>query len=150
MTEEKNQNIELYKYRSLHNFKRLLDIFINNRLYASKYSNLNDIREGIYSHDGSMSEIKIEKIKQIKQNKKICSLSISSNSSTMWANYADNHEGICIKVKIDDSKAEQRKVIYGNILSNVQKIQNITERSIVKEILTCKEECWRCEEEMRV
>jgi len=38
----------LYKYRSLVNFERILDIILNQRLYCSKYDELNDPFEGLF------------------------------------------------------------------------------------------------------
>ena len=46
-----------YKYRSLKDFKFFMDIIVNNRLYAAKYNELNDIREGHYMQDGSLKKI---------------------------------------------------------------------------------------------
>ena len=39
----------LYKYRSLTNFERILDITLNQRLYCSTYDKLNDPFEGIFA-----------------------------------------------------------------------------------------------------
>ena len=41
----------LYKYRSLEDFKKLVDILINKRLYASHYKDLNDPMEGQYYYN---------------------------------------------------------------------------------------------------
>lgn len=37
-----------YKFRSLQNLKRFIDIILNERLYASRYNELNDPMEGVY------------------------------------------------------------------------------------------------------
>ena len=42
----------LYKYKSLDNLMWILDIILNKRLYAAKYTELNDPMEGIFKHRG--------------------------------------------------------------------------------------------------
>ena len=42
----------LFKYRSLENWRWLLDILVNNRLYAAPFKDLNDPMEGRYFYFG--------------------------------------------------------------------------------------------------
>lgn len=141
-----------YKYRSLENFKFFMDILINNRLYAAKYTELNDIREGFYQHDGSLEKITIQEIKNIKDDIRICSLSKTSKNQPMWAHYASNHTGVVIKLKIKiiDDNIRIEPVNYGTIKTDVAYTDSFNHCSIAKEILTCKEKIWEYEEEIRV
>ena len=41
-----------YKYRSLQDFERILDIIVNKRLYGAVYKDLNDPMEGKFNKDG--------------------------------------------------------------------------------------------------
>lgn len=47
-----------YKFRSLENIKRFLDILINERLYAARYDKLNDPMEGSYLVDSHCCPLK--------------------------------------------------------------------------------------------
>jgi len=38
----------LYKYKTIGSFRFLLDIIVNQRLYAAKYNKLNDPMEGLF------------------------------------------------------------------------------------------------------
>lgn len=46
-----------FKFRSLSNLKRFLDILVNERLYTSRYDELNDPMEGAYLTDERHSHI---------------------------------------------------------------------------------------------
>ena len=50
MIDLKNQIF--YKYRSLENLDRFLDIIVNNRLYGAVYNTLNDPMEGKFNKQG--------------------------------------------------------------------------------------------------
>ena len=138
-----------YKYRSFDNFKFFIDILLNNRLYAAKYNELNDIREGIYSHDGTLEKDIISDIKNDKVNLRICSLSKSNNIQPMWAHYANNHKGIAIGIKLSNDKYSIENVDYSGIKRDVSSA-NIHDESIAKKILSCKETEWRYEKEVRI
>ena len=42
-----------YKYRSLENWRFVLDIFLNKRFYAAPFASLNDPMEGRYYYVGN-------------------------------------------------------------------------------------------------
>ena len=46
----KKESETLYKYRSLSNLKRLIEIVLDGKMYASRYKDLNDPMEGYYSY----------------------------------------------------------------------------------------------------
>ena len=91
----------LYKYRSLSNYKILIDILANNRLYAANFKQLNDPMEGVYFFYND--ELKEEFRKNINEGKNglgICSLSKGNDVELLWAHYANGERGICIGLSI--------------------------------------------------
>lgn len=139
----------LYKYRSLKDFKFFMDIILNNRLYAAKYNELNDIREGHYMHDGSLKKITIDDIREIKENTRICSVTTNYKSQPMWVHYADNHTGVVIGFRIKDNNVRHEKVKYTGIKKSVNNnLSNI--QSLADDILMHKEQDWKYEEEVRI
>src|ERR1051325_10389346 len=105
------QNEVLYKYRSLQNWKFLLDIFLNKRLYAAMYKELNDPMEGRYSYrDDILSREFKRTVANQKQEWKICSLSINFLNTLMWSYYADGHRGIAIGIKVKNRNSNHCSV----------------------------------------
>lgn len=135
-----------YKFRSTQNFKYLIDILVNQRLYASTYKNLNDAMEGIYIANG----LKPSKLKSIKEGKeliKICSLSTDKEHPLLWGHYADGSRGICIGLKITGHNLDKKQIIYDGI-PEIRKV--IDDKKTVKEILTHKDSSWEYEKELRI
>lgn len=139
----------LYKYRSLKDFKFFMDIVVNNRLYAAKYNELNDIREGHYKHDGSLKKITIDNIKGIKEDTRICSATTNTKSQPMWAHYADNHTGVVIGFRINDNEVRRELVKYDEIKKGVN--NNLSGMQfLADDILMHKEKDWKYEKEVRI
>jgi len=140
------QNDIYYKYRSLENFERFIDILVNERFYAASYKDLNDIMEGLYIDLGLKPEVSRE-IKSSKENYKICSFSKINNDSLLWAHYADGCKGVCIGCKITDLNVSIGNVEYKGLAV----IENCFQTNITAiEILLHKEETWKYEKEVRV
>ena len=138
-----------YKYRSLDNFKNFVDIILNSRIYAAPYFDLNDPMEGLYTYaEGSINRDMVNKIKGEKTRLRICSLSRRADSTLMWSHYADSHKGIAIGVEVNQ-KHEIRPVTYEG-LSYVENATRLGSHETAKNVLTCKLEPWRYEEEERV
>ncbi|MDR0853778.1 MAG: DUF2971 domain-containing protein [Clostridiales Family XIII bacterium] len=157
-----------YKYRSLENFGRIVDIFLNNRLYAAGFNEQNDFREGIFTFLGFdrtkvLDELRVndtemssdllsletrEKLLEWKCEFRILSLSKTDKSQVMWSHYADNHKGIVIGVEIDTDNYRVEEIIYKEIphLSNCITINEETALRILKH----KSEEWLHEKEVRV
>ena len=93
----------LYKYRSLQNFGRFVDILINQRLYCPVFTELNDPMEGFFWHSRSLSKKRLNEIMKEKFSYKICSLSQSWQDIGLWTFYADEGRGCCIGVEKDGS-----------------------------------------------
>ena len=138
-----------FKYRSLENFKNFVDIILNNRIYAAPYFDLNDPMEGLYTYnEGTLNRDMVNKIKGEKKRLRICSLSRRSDSTLMWAHYADSHSGVAIGLVVD-GKHEIRPVNYEG-LSYVQNATKFGSHETAKNILSYKLEPWSYEEEERV
>lgn len=138
----------LYKYRSLDNFKNLVDIILKNRLYAAQYKDLNDPMEGqYYYHQGELNRTIRDKILEEKGTLRILSLSRINNNQLMWSHYADGHKGIAIGVKIDNEKYDVQPIEYDGIVTIRNSDYN---GQTAREILRHKLEVWSYEEEVRV
>ena len=47
---ETNKDQVLYKYRAFTSFENVVDIIVNQRLYAASFKNMNDPMEGCYGY----------------------------------------------------------------------------------------------------
>lgn len=138
MQEEKEY---LYKYRSLKNFARFVDILMNNRLFASTYTQLDDAMEGRFIRPVGTDKALLNKIKNDKENYYICSLTKNPNSSPMWALYADEHRGCCIELEVTSKCWTRVKVKYTTTMPNIQ--------NSVEDIITTKSKEWEHQDEIR-
>lgn len=138
----------LYKYRGLSNFRFFTDIILQNRLFASKYSELNDPMEGQYYYDNGElnSEIR-SKILNEKNSYRICSLSRKKDNELMWSHYAGGHKGVAIGLRINKNKYSVRPIQYTGLAYMTN--QHLNSESPL-EILSHKLEVWSYEEEERV
>lgn len=141
------RNQTFYKYRSLENFEFILDILLNQRLFATTYENLNDPMEGIYEHWGLKDEL-IKAVNEGKKNTKICSLSTIKDEPLLWAHYADGSRGICIGLKV----IEKYQDVYGDnvFYKGTPIIGNIVDSNdTARNILLFKHKSWEYEREFR-
>lgn len=152
MLEIKIDAPKLYKYRSLRDLKKFLDIIVNKRLYGAKYLFLNDPMEGQFNFDISpkMEHSDIQRLFDERANAIICSLSKSCNKDgvpnkgIMWSMYADEHRGCCIEIENDDDNWKKVDVYYSSLPPLV------TDPDIkVTDILSIKSKQWAYEEEVR-
>ena len=168
----------LYKYRSLTNLERVLDIILNQRLYCSKYEELNDPFEGLFIEtiNITMSDfrrmkrfpplfakmpIKIEKVRKAKDLNffdgaidkiKICSLSSDLKDVRLWSYYADGHKGIVFEVDFTGLEANIHKVKYHKTLPPCPAVRSILGRELAKshDLFSHKTEHWEFESEYRI
>ncbi|MGF1693973.1 DUF2971 domain-containing protein [Photobacterium kagoshimensis] len=139
----------LYKYRGISDLKFLVDIFLNNRLYAAKYTDMNDPMEGVYRYKSDyVTRDLIEEIRIEKRNIGICSLSEDSSNDLMWAHYAEGHKGVAIGVRIKGGN-EIRNIKYEG-LSKLTSTKYHDGYESALNILTHKLEAWDYEQEVRV
>lgn len=144
--------MSVFKYRSLTDLKRVLDIIVNKRLYGAKYLSLNDPMEGQFDFDLSdkFSHPALQQLFDDRAKTLICSLSKKSNSKgipnngILWSMYADEHRGCCIEVEVDDPEWREVNVYYS-------KLPPIVDNPHVQviDILSIKYNQWEYENEVR-
>lgn len=141
-----------YKYRSLQDLKRFLDIIVNKRLYGARYLSLNDPMEGQFEFDlnDSFTQPALQQLFDERAKTIICSLSKKCNSKgipnngILWSMYADEHRGCCIEVEPDDPNWRKVDVYYS-------KLPPIVDNPHVQviDILSIKFDQWEYENEVR-
>lgn len=131
-----------YKFRSLQNLKRFIDIILNERLYASRYDELNDPMEGVYLTDPSYRGI-IRSLREEKYKTRICSLSKDYRHTLLWSHYADSHTGCCIEVSAVNERELPTTVNY---IEHIPVVDHMKEG---KELLSHKSTVWEYEKEVR-
>lgn len=134
----------LYKYRSLANMKRFIDILMNRRLYASKYLELNDPMEGYFLYDKMIPRHIVSELRDERAVTYICSLSKTYRNGLMWSMYGDEHKGCCIKLRVTSPNWTKVEVDY----KSVKTVVTNSDASIEK-ILGAKSVQWQHEKEVR-
>ena len=143
----------LYKYRGLEPWEFFLDILVNNRLYAAKFTSLNDPMEGVFTY--SQDDTSPSFVEQIINNKTqlgICSLSEVHNSTLMWSYYAGAHKGVVLGLEVVSDAPDivsVSKVTYprDNIFRGLLGSDAATE---ARKVLSKKLRPWKHEREVRV
>ena len=141
----KKESEVLYKYRTLSNLKRLIEIVLDSKLYASRYKDLNDPMEGYYTYTKEIAPYKKE-INKLKKDSLICSLSKSNNIGMMWIMYADEGKGCCLEIEVGGNTTwEHIEVEYK---TEIPKITDTTDINI-ESIFKYKSSVWKYEQEVR-
>jgi len=143
-----------YKYRSLENWKFVLDIFLNRRLYAASFETLNDPMEGryFYFNDEVTKQFRAAILNR-KAGWRICSLSKTASNTLMWSYYASGHQGIAIGVSIRPvrgSDLQLKDVRYDREVHVGPRKVGRTVDDVALDILTQKQLAWEHEKEVRV
>lgn len=128
----------LYKFRSLQNLRRFLDILVRKRLYMAHCNEMNDPMEGVFLLDPSKKHL-LKDIWSNKYKKLICCFSTDYRHTLLWSHYADSHRGCCLEVDVT-SKLSPYIVHYS---------QTIPETDKCEEILAHKSNYWEYENEVR-
>ena len=136
-----------YKYRTLDNFQFLLDIIVNNRLYAAKFDDLNDPMEGAYTTKDIVDDAFHDELKEHIGKIKICSLSENSDSPLMWAHYANGNRGCVIGLELPVN-AKPQAVKYDGP-SQINLYREMTPEERARKVLTYKSDFWENEQEIR-
>lgn len=137
----------LYKYRTLDNFQFLLDIIVNNRLYAAKFDDMNDPMEGAYTVQDMVDDAFHQELEESLGKVKICSLSEDGDHPLMWAHYANGNRGCVIGVELPED-ANSEAVRYEGP-SSIQLSHASTPEERARTVLTYKNDFWDYEQEVR-
>ena len=136
-----------YKFRDLKNYKYILDIFLNQRLYSSSFRNLNDNFEGQFFSEAFNKSTRNRLNPNKKEHLSICSFSKNYKNHLMWSHYADGHRGIVIGFEIQDSDSIVDKVNYNGLASFQTFPQKFDEFKLV---FLNKLNEWEYEQEYRI
>jgi len=142
-----------YKYRSLDNWKFIIDIVVNSRLYAAPFQLLNDPMEGRYYYFGETVTQGFRKaISQSKRRRNICSLSQERANTLLWSYYAGGHTGVAFGVQVPSvgKDVEIRLVRYDNGVYLGRDVLRQNPDRVALDILTQKQVPWQHEREVRV
>jgi len=150
----------LYKFKSLRNIEHVFDILHNQRLFCTKYSNLNDPFEGIFFvvvsiptpglPVGQKMTHNVDNIYPQSGHIKICSLSNRFDDVRLWAHYADGFKGITIAIDFSDIEPSLYEVRYFSGLPQFLDLNILGKSNIPPEILARKTEHWKYEAEYRI
>ncbi|MDP3882764.1 MAG: hypothetical protein Q8Q48_01780 [Candidatus Staskawiczbacteria bacterium] len=150
--------MRIYKFRSLANetdYCRLRNILETGYFWCSKFFELNDPMEGVFSLSGENDGIidrGISDIYSLKNEYKICAFSGREGflNPAMWGYYTNGFKGVAIEIEIEENKVE--KISYKeNILEIFLHRNTDTPEfdAIVKNIFTKKLKAWEREDEYR-
>ncbi len=163
--------MKLYKFRSIENLEYLFDILINQRLYCSEYQFLNDPFEGTYiskksnpffimvgqgfagqgiagSSDHVTKVNNIDDLVVSSNKKRICSLSSSYSDVRLWSFYASSHSGVAVEIDFSNNLDDIYEVKY---LESFPEFGNtILTAPSVEQVLSCKTNHWKYENEIRI
>lgn len=139
-----------YKYRSLDNWRFLLDILLEKRLYAASFRDLNDPMEGRYHYQGdSVTRAFRSAIRASKDEWRICSLSEHPKSTLMWSYYAGGHTGVVLGVNVKRRTGQRvRPILYDQTMHVGSSRKSPSD--VALEILSQKQMSWSHEHEVRV
>lgn len=144
-----NMKRTIYKFGSLNEFTR--DIIITEKFFFSDWEKMNDPMEGFFQYYKSEhSKQEIDALYTEKTKYGISCFSKTYNEILMWSHYADNHNGICIEVEIDDllcSKIKIKDIEYKKNIQMLLRDDETTPDAI--ELLSKKITKWSYEKEVR-
>lgn len=147
--------MKFYKYKSVDYIE---DVLVNQRLYCSKFDELNDPMEWAFTSENENREIEKLLHETKKDSWRICCLSRSEQYGLMWSMYADSHRGVCIEVEVDiDNPTEDDEILeykdgwfYGKIayIPNMTKLHDVNRHDVTR-VLWNKSKQWEHEQEFR-
>lgn len=134
-----------YKYRKIVDNEYFSSILINEQLFCSPYDKLNDPSEWYFESKERFDQKFLDEHKNVYR---ICCLSATYWNNLMWCLYANDHQGCCIEVEIDESKIEKGplQTIKVNYSQEVMRHDNLL---TVSDVLQHKTLDWEHEEETR-
>lgn len=149
----------LYRYRAItdETIDREIESISKSTIYGSAFTRLNDPMEGIYAFDNKKLQTPFSEILNLimmdKLSWRICSFSEEYNNELMWAHYAGQSQGVCIRY--NTSALEGVDASVERFLVRVaykRKPALIRERSdeAILKVLSQKSFRWAKEKEWRV
>lgn len=147
--------MKAYKFRSAAQADRIFDILLNQRLYCSRWSNLNDPMEGVFGHVSRAgqhddAQLLSEKIRSETNNYRVCSLAGTFDCHLLWAHYADGFNGVAIEVDLPDDDPLIGNVEYRGVFAFVHYEPTISPEDAARSVLLSKYQEWRYEQEVRI
>ena len=159
----------VYKFRSNDNIRQDTFSLLENKLYASRLSDLNDPFEStIIDYFGDIFKDKDELsglLKRIKNEVGIYSMSCDKKGKRivleelMWAHYANSHKGFCIEYDLDILRQSLKLGLLDNadlfeVAYNDLDIRSFALKRVQKDVketlLSFKSPSWRYENEVRL
>ncbi|MBY0296333.1 MAG: DUF2971 domain-containing protein [Methylobacterium sp.] len=155
----------LYRYRGLGEigsklsgtFTRELSALAEPYVWCSNFEKMNDPMEGFFrpsTRFRNTPEFK-EKFKTIyaaKQKIGIVSFSDDKSNDLMWAHYAGNYSGICIRYRAEELLASLPDGVRLARLGYSDRLPRLTQENeeSIRTILSQKKSCWAYEREWRI
>lgn len=154
-----SKNTVFQKYRKFNgNEERVRSIIKTKKLYAPKFTHLNDYAEGIFYYPNSEKKDEIwDGILGMKNSYGICSFSCEDEpkfNPLLWAHYADESKGIMINFTLGEEIWEEheqyilKEIEYGNGYPFYDQNKSYEENAV--NIMVQKNEAWSYEKEYRV
>lgn len=140
-------SVKLYKFRALSSdtdLCRATDILCSGRFWCSRFWELNDAMEGVYSFYLDTPHQETETLFQKKGALALCSFSgrQALEKLIMWGYYANGLKGIAIEIEIEDDSV--REMTYQDAPPMLD-----AKGLAAEEILTRKSKAWKHEHEYR-
>ncbi|MBW8638195.1 DUF2971 domain-containing protein [Hoeflea sp. WL0058] len=154
----------LFRYRPLGSIEladQELGAILNNFLWCSRYSALNDPMEGFFGASPWLSkQTTYKKLADEILNQKhtvgICCFSDTNDNELMWTHYASNYAGICVAYSthdlcagLDDS-VHIARVAYNNTPPRIGRADKDDPQRSARKILSHKKSSWFYEREWRL
>lgn len=143
-----------YKYRSLSDFERFLDIIVNKRLYGAIYKELNDPMEGKFNKTG-LNRDDFDPIFKKLNTTRICSLLTKQDTQSfpddflMWSHYADSHKGCCLEIQPTKQYNRGWQLMEVKYQEELPMIDVVNLDEGISNILSVKKPIWDTEHEVR-
>ena len=143
-----------YKYKNVNDIERLVNLLKEEKIWASRYSDLNDPMEWFFKSKDQQFNQKV--LDEYKGDVRICCLSKTSNYGLMWSMYSDDHRGVCLEIEINNCENIKENVNIGSDYWVKYNVEYKNEPSEIKdgypsidEILKIKSPQWIHEQEVR-
>ena len=99
--------------------------------------------EGYFDYSPNLDKVTKERLKSARKSTRICSFSRRNNIGLLWAHYADEYKGCCIKLKVKSDVWVRLEVDYTETkLRPNESVSNI-------DLFKYKSAPWSYEEEVR-